>query len=63
MTLIGNSNNKNEENGSQTEPTRDEERGETSEPDAPTSGEENAGMSTVLDGTLGTGVQRDSDDE
>jgi hypothetical protein len=63
MTLIGNSNNKNEENGSQTEPTREEERGETSEADAPTSGEENAGMSTVLDGTLGTGVQRDADDE
>ncbi len=45
------------------EPTRDEERGEASEPDAPTSGEENSGMSTILDGGVGTGVQDDVDDE
>lgn len=45
------------------EPTHDEERGEASEPDAPTSGEENSGMSTILDGGLGTGVQEDVDDE
>jgi hypothetical protein len=45
------------------EPTREEERGESSEPDAPTSGVENAGMSTILDGDVGTGVQTDIDDE
>lgn len=45
------------------EPTREEERGETSEPDAPTSGAENDGMNTILDGGLGTGVQDDVDDE
>lgn len=63
MTLIGNSNTESEDNDSQTEPTRDEERGEAGGPDAPTGGEENAGMSTVLDGSLGTGVQQDADDE
>ncbi|HEX8708676.1 MAG TPA: hypothetical protein VF723_10580 [Pyrinomonadaceae bacterium] len=45
------------------EPTRDEERGDVAEPDAPTSGEENAGMNTILDGGLGTGVQNDARDE
>jgi hypothetical protein len=63
MMLIGISNTKSGDNDSQTEPTRNEERGDVSEPDAPTSGEENAGMSTVLDGSLGTGVQQDADDE
>ncbi|HUQ33625.1 MAG TPA: hypothetical protein VM095_16005 [Pyrinomonadaceae bacterium] len=48
---------------SSNEPTREEERGESSEADAPTSGVENAGMSTILDGDLGTGVQTDADDE
>jgi hypothetical protein len=52
-----------EGNDSLEEPTRDEERGEASEPDAPTSGEENSGMNTILDGGLGTGVQNDLDDE
>ena len=52
-----------ESRGSAEEPTRDEERGEASEPDAPTAGEENEGMSTILDGGLGTGVQDDIDDE
>ena len=52
-----------EGNGSYQEPTRDEELGEASEPDAPTSGEENAGMNTILDGGLGTGVQNDAVDE
>lgn len=33
------------------------ESGDTAEPDAPTSVEENAGMSTVLDGDAGDGVQ------
>ncbi|MBA2731346.1 MAG: hypothetical protein H0U54_00485 [Acidobacteria bacterium] len=45
------------------EPTRDKERGEASEPDAPTSGVENAGMNTILDGDLGTGVQNDAVDD
>jgi hypothetical protein len=49
--------------GASQEPTREEERGESSEPDAPTAGEENAGMNTILDGDLGTGVQTDVDDE
>ena len=44
------------------EPTREEEQGEASEPDAPTDGAENTGMSTILDGGLGTGVQHDADD-
>lgn len=47
---------------SREEPTREEEQGEASEPDAPTDGLENAGMSTILDGGLGTGVQEDADD-
>ena len=47
---------------SRREPTRDEEQGEASEPDAPTAGRENTGMSTILDGGLGTGVQEDADD-
>jgi hypothetical protein len=63
MTLTGNSDTRSEGNESRPEPTRDEEQGETSEPDAPTGGEENAGMSTILDGNLGTGVQRDAGDE
>jgi hypothetical protein len=45
------------------EPTRDEEEGEASEPDAPTAGEETTGMNTILDGDLGTGIQQDADDE
>lgn len=45
------------------EPSREEERGEASEPDAPTSGEENAGMNNILDGDPGTGVQEDAADE
>ena len=52
-----------EGSGSDQEPTRDQERAEASEPDAPTGGEENAGMSTILDGGLGTGVQNDAADE
>ena len=45
------------------EPLREEERGEASEPDAPTGVEENPGMSTVLGPGPGTGVQPDSGDE
>ena len=48
---------------SEEEPTREEEHGEASEPNAPTSGVENAGMSTILDGDVGTGVQTDASDE
>lgn len=54
---------KDEGNDSYQEPTRHEERGESSEPDAPTANEENAGMNTILDGELGAGVQNDADDE
>ena len=63
MTVINNSNPKSQNMDADTETTRDEERGEASEPDAPTGGEENAGMSTILDGDLGTGVQNDAADE
>jgi hypothetical protein len=59
----GNSSSRDEGNDSAEEPTREEERGEASEPDAPTGGEENDGMNTILDGDLGTGVQDDVDDE
>ena len=45
------------------EPGREEERGETSEPDAPTGVEENPGMSTILGPGEGTGVQQDAGDE
>jgi hypothetical protein len=44
------------------EPTREEEEGEASEPDAPTDAQENPGMSTILEGGLGTGVQDDAED-
>jgi hypothetical protein len=50
-------------NDSEEEPTREEEQGEASEPDAPTASVENAGMSTILDGDVGTGVQDDSSDK
>jgi hypothetical protein len=62
-TTNDNSHSKDEGGESSREPTREEESGEASEPDAPTSGEENAGMSTILDGGLGAGVQNDADDE
>lgn len=42
---------------------REEERGEASEPDAPTGVEENQGMGTILGPGPGTGVQPDSGDE
>jgi hypothetical protein len=63
MTLTNNSNTGSEGQAERPEPTRDEERGEASEPNAPTAGEENAGLSTILDGGLGTGVQTDADDQ
>ncbi len=42
---------------------RTAEQGEADEPDAPTSGEENEGMSTILDATPTLGVQEDAGDE
>ena len=45
------------------EPTRVEEQGEADEPDAPTSGEENEGMSTILDASPLTGVQDNASEE
>jgi hypothetical protein len=36
---------------------RDKERGDAAEPDAPTSAEQNDGMSTILSGGQGDGVQ------
>ena len=63
MTLINNSSTTDGEQDSDQEPTRDKEQGEASEPDAPTDGEENPGLSTILDGGLGTGVQHDADDK
>jgi hypothetical protein len=43
--------------------SRPEESGEASEPDAPTSGEENEGMSTILGAGPLTGVQDNESDE
>ena len=45
------------------EDSRADERGNAAEPDAPTSAEENVGMSTILNADDGTGVQADADDE
>ncbi|MBD0372816.1 MAG: hypothetical protein ICV60_18370 [Pyrinomonadaceae bacterium] len=45
------------------EPSRTEEQGEADEPDAPTSGEENEGMSTILDADPLTGVQDNESEE
>ncbi|MBA2502229.1 MAG: hypothetical protein H0V27_05030 [Pyrinomonadaceae bacterium] len=39
------------------------EQGEADEPDAPTSGDENEGMSTILDASPTVGVQEDAGDE
>jgi hypothetical protein len=43
--------------------SRVEEQGEADEPDAPTSGEENEGMSTILDADPLTGVQDNASEE
>ncbi len=43
--------------------TRADEDGDVAEPDAPTDVEENVGMSTILGGGTGTGVQTDASDE
>ncbi len=39
------------------------EQGEADAPDAPTSGDENEGMSTILDASPTVGVQEDAGDE
>lgn len=49
------------ENGGETA-SREAERGDAAEPDAPTSVEENEGMSTILSGDTPDGVQRDAGD-
>jgi hypothetical protein len=43
--------------------SRAAERGEAAEPDAPTSSEENEGMSTILSSEPITGVQKDASEE
>ncbi|MCA1556924.1 MAG: hypothetical protein LC731_00090 [Acidobacteria bacterium] len=43
--------------------SRAEEHGEADEPDAPTSGEENEGMSTILGAGPLTGVQNNESEE
>jgi hypothetical protein len=63
MTLISDSNKGSSDRNSDQEPTRAEEQGEASEPDAPTGVDENQGMSTVLGPGAGTGVQPDADAE
>jgi hypothetical protein len=45
------------------EPSRLEEQGEADAPDAPTSGEENDAMSTILDSSPLTGVQDNASEE
>jgi hypothetical protein len=42
---------------------REAERGDAAEPDAPTAGEENEGLSTVLSAEPIVGVQDDASDE
>ena len=42
---------------------REAEAGDAAEPDAPTSGEENEGMSTILSGEPVTGVQSDAEEQ
>lgn len=42
---------------------RQAERGDVAEPDAPTAGEENEGLSTILDADPLLGVQDDAGDE
>jgi hypothetical protein len=63
MTLPDDSNTREEASGTQAEPTREEERGDVAEPDAPTAEEENEGMSTILDADPVAGVQEDAKDE
>jgi len=45
------------------EASREDERGDVAEPDAPTSADENEAMSTILDVNPMSGVQEDADEE
>jgi len=45
------------EEGHFNEQHREDERGDAAEPDAPLTAERNEGMSTILDGEPGVGVQ------
>ncbi|HEX8846260.1 MAG TPA: hypothetical protein VF791_16555 [Pyrinomonadaceae bacterium] len=62
MTLDDNSRTENEAAAERPEPTREEERGDVAEPDAPTAEVENEGMNTILDADPLTGVQDDASD-
>ena len=63
MTLNEDSNVQSKDGDTQEEPTREDERDDVAEPDAPTAEEENVGMNTVLDVNPLTGVQDDASDE
>jgi len=63
MTLREETNMRAEESNTPEEPTREEERGDVAESDAPTAEEENEGMNTVLDANPLTGVQDNASDE
>ncbi|HVG31875.1 MAG TPA: hypothetical protein VM911_02300 [Pyrinomonadaceae bacterium] len=54
---------KSEDTGRAEEPSRAEEQMGVAEPDAPTSTEENEGMSTILDADPISGVQDNASDE
>ena len=54
---------KSEEGGSAESTPREAEQDDVAEPDAPTSAQENAGMSTVLDAEPLSGVQDDGSDQ
>jgi hypothetical protein len=51
------------ENAGQHETPREQEQDDVAEPDAPTSQEENPGMSTILTSDNTTGVQTDESEE
>jgi hypothetical protein len=63
MTLNEDSNVQSKDGDMQEEPTREDERDDVTEPDAPTAEEENVGMNTVLDANPLTGVQDNASDE
>lgn len=63
MTLAENSSAKNENAGSSQEPSREDERGDVADTNAPTAEEENEGMNTILDAEPLTGVQTDASEE
>jgi hypothetical protein len=44
-------------------PDRNTERGDTAEPDAPTAVEDNEGLSTILSGEPGDGVQNNANEQ